>query len=481
MQNLLMIVFYALTFYAFLPGLISRTFGFRAFKRGRVKREIALTFDDGPDPRYTAQLLDLLKRYDAKATFFVVGAHADKHPELLRRMREEGHVIGIHNYEHKTNWFMRPRTVKRHIAQTEEVIKQATGQGTVYYRPPWGIVNVFDYSLRNFQIVLWSSLFGDWRLKLGADRLRQRMMRKLRPGEVLLLHDCGMTPGADEHAPANMLLALEPYLEEGTRRGFKFVGIDEMIAVTDKAKSLVPSRSKRVMIRLWLGWESLFHFVFRTIPVGSPSPSFHYRVMKYTGKTLPLNNEGDQLVKGDPIVELHFDNKLLLEMAHRSRSPIAAAIRLVREVEKRLPLLAADIQRNPEASKAKAVYGVTMIHRGADRLGFTVHALPDGLFAKMSKIYLTLLNRVLTPSSKQDNSKERVASEEVIAPHIVLFNMPDMLAMAAPAGSDSASRKDGTKARAPRYKGKQTERDKPSTLELQEEEMEGAAIGKHGG
>lgn len=442
MQNLFLLLFYALTFYAFLPGLISRMFGFRAFKRGRVKREIALTFDDGPDPRYTPLLLDLLKRYNAKATFFVVGAHAEKHPELLRRMRDEGHVIGIHNYEHKTNWLMRPKKVKWHIQRTQEVIKDATGLDAIYYRPPWGIVNAFDYSPSNhLQIILWSAIFGDWKYKLGADRLRQRMMKKMRPGEVLLLHDCGMTPGADEHAPANMIRALESYLAEGERRGFRFVGIDEMIALTDKAIGLVPSRLKRMMIWLWLRWESLFHTVFRTKPIGLPSPTFHYRMTEYHGASIDIGG-GVTLENKDKIVELHFDNRTLLEIAHKSATPIAAAIRLVRMVEKQLPTVASVLARDPEAVKAKTLYGVTMIHRGATKLGFGVHELPSGIFASMSKIYLKVLMRVLTPTPKHSESDKKSSRHAVeLKPHILTYPIPNLLQLASAESEAAASSK----------------------------------------
>ncbi|EFM09369.1 polysaccharide deacetylase [Paenibacillus curdlanolyticus YK9] len=447
MQNLLMLIFYVFSFYAFLPGLISRTFGFRAFKRGRVEREIALTFDDGPDPRYTPQLLDLLKRYGAKATFFVVGAHAEQHPELLKRMVEEGHVIGIHNYEHKTNWLMRPKTVKRHIHRTEDVIKRATGSRAIYYRPPWGIVNMFDYSLGNLHIILWSSLFGDWRYKLGAKRLEQRLMRKLKAGEVILLHDCGTTPGADERAPENMIKALEAYVAEGTRRGFRFVAIDEMIALTEKSKALVPSRVKRIMIRLWLSWEQIFHTVYRTIPVGYPEPSFHYRMTKYHGGDLPLGENQEPLRKGDPIVELHFDNKLLMKIAHKSSSPIASAIRLVRAMEKELPHLAAVIGEDPIAREAKAMYGVTMITRGADRLGFQIHDLPKGVFLRVTKLYLRLLMSVLTPSNKSgsDKKSDKLASE--IIPRIVTFSIPELLKIAQSAKVVSVQEKESRRNR----------------------------------
>jgi peptidoglycan-N-acetylglucosamine deacetylase len=476
MQNLFLLLFYGLTFYAFLPGLISRMFGFRAFKRGRVKREIALTFDDGPDPHYTLQLLDLLKHYNAKATFFVVGAHAEKHPELLKRMHDEGHVIGIHNYEHKTNWFMRPKKVKWHIQRTQEIIKEAIGQDAVYYRPPWGIVNAFDYSPGHLQIILWSAIFGDWRYKLGADRLRQRMMKKMRPGEVLLLHDCGMTPGADEHAPENMIQALEAYLAEAVQRGFTFVGIDEMIALTDKAVGLVPSRFKRILIWLWLQWEGLFHRMFRTKPVGSPSPSFHYRMVKYHGASIDIGS-GKTLNNGDPIVELHFDNKLLFEIAHKSATPIAAAIRLVHMVEKQLPALATVLSRDEEAAKAKSLYGVTMIHRGASKLGFGIHELPAGMFASMSKIYLKVLMRVLTPTPKHSESNKRSSRHAVeLKPHIVTYPISELLLLASSEAAAAAEHKSvGVNKPRPMKQGAVHS---SQELELDFEQLDGSAADK---
>ncbi|GLX69450.1 YkoP family protein [Paenibacillus glycanilyticus] len=426
MLQLLLWAFYFLSLYAFIPALISRVFGFRVFKRGRVASEIALTFDDGPDPEYTPQLLDLLARYQAKATFFVVGSHAEKHPELLRRMQDEGHVIGIHNYVHKTNWFMRPKTVRNQIELTSDVIREATGIRSAFYRPPWGIINMFDIAKRDrLQIILWSAIFGDWNAKLGAERLKQKMMQKMRPGEVLLLHDCGRTPGADPTAPANMLIALEAYLEEATKRGFRFVGIAEMIKLTEKT----PKRSiaKKAMVGAWLLYEKAFHVVFRLKHVEGEHTPFHYRVIKYHGNSIKLADNGD-LKSGDKIVELHFDNKMLSTIALQSSSPLATGIRLLREMDQALPALARTLADDPEVAGVRALYGVTMIHRGADRLGFQVEPLPDGLFARSTRIYLKVLTSVLTP--KQRNARGK-AKRDSILPHMLLMPIEQILSFAA--------------------------------------------------
>ncbi len=412
MENLLVWGFYFLSLYAFIPGLISRLFGFRVFKRGLADKEIALTFDDGPDPVYTPMLLDLLARHRAKATFFVVGSHAEQHPELLRRMRDEGHTVGIHNYVHKSNWIMRPKTVKRQIALTSAVIEQAIGETPVYYRPPWGIVNLFDFSKKGqYKIVLWSGIFGDWKAHETSDRLKRRLLKKLRPGEVMLLHDCGRTLGADEDAPAQMLEALEVYLEEGGRKGFRFVGVPTLMELTEKNKAKRPTAFNRLLAGAWLQYEKLFHLVFRLKPVASEKggrPVFHYRKVAYNGPPIELS-EGERIVKGDPLAEIHLDNEMLRQAAVRSSSPLAVIIRLLREMESALPALSAAVLNDPAMDKVKALYGVTMIHNGTDKLGFQVFDLPENLFAKASRIYLKILFRILSAKPRAKSRKPRGA------------------------------------------------------------------------
>ncbi|XEC93113.1 polysaccharide deacetylase family protein [Paenibacillus tarimensis] len=428
MENLLLWGFYILTFYAFLPGIISRTFGFRVFKKGRVEREIALTFDDGPDPEYTPKLLDLLAKYEAKATFFVVGVNAERNPELLVRMKDEGHNIGIHNYVHKSNWLMRPKAVKKQIHRTSEVIKKATGSKSAFYRPPWGIVNLFDFSnLGYLQIILWSSMFGDWRRRVGVDRLTKRMMKKLRPGEVVLLHDCGTTLGADQEAPANMLRALEIYLREGRKRGYRFVTISEMIELTDKAKVKRPQSGKfriglfkRAVVSLWMGWERLFHILFRLEPIDGGKSIFHFRIREYKGEPLQLNN-GARIGKNDRIIELHFDNGKLLHAMRGSKSVLHTAIYMIREVEKAMPKLAAQIAGRREYEDVRGLYGISMIHRGSESFGFHVFDLPEGLFNKMTQFYLRLLIKVLHPAGKGRMDGKRAS----LVPRMMVMSMED--------------------------------------------------------
>lgn len=428
MENMILWCFYILTFYAFLPGIVSRIFGFRVFKRGKSERELCLTFDDGPDAHYTLLLLDLLKKYEAKATFFVVGVNAEKHPDIIKRIHDEGHLIGIHNYVHKSNWLMRPRTVKRQIKKTLDIIHKITGQKTVYYRPPWGIVNLFDFtSLGYLHIILWSAMFGDWRKRVGAERLERRMMKKLRGGEVLLLHDCGTTFGADPDAPANMLIALERFLQAAQAKDLRCIRIDEMIETTDQSLSHSRSQAsrmkpgKKMLVKLWLAWERCFHVLFRLKKTSDPDPSMYYRITRYHGQDVTMR-DGRVLTKGDPVMELHFDNKKMYEMGMKSRSTMQVAIQVIRMVEKSLPYFAEQLISKPELAKVKALFGITMIHRGSEKFGFNVLDLPKGLFARLTKMYLKILLFVIHPNGQarlKDRSHELVPKRLVLSSEIV--------------------------------------------------------------
>ena len=183
------------TIYMLLPYILTRIIGYGVFSKARTSNAIALTFDDGPHPKYTPLLLDLLKKHDAKATFFVLGAMAEKYPDLIRRMHEEGHQIGIHNYTHKTNWLLFPWSVRTdHIKKSADIVEDIIGTRPAFYRPPWGVINFFDLYLRKrFHIVLWSVMVSDWRSSepRDADRMRDKLLAQCKGGAVVLLHDSG--------------------------------------------------------------------------------------------------------------------------------------------------------------------------------------------------------------------------------------------------------------------------------------------------
>ncbi|MGR6342060.1 polysaccharide deacetylase family protein [Priestia megaterium] len=222
------IIFFVLL-YTVVPYFLSRGLGVKVFKRGRDLSKVAFTFDDGPNPIYTPILLDLLKENNVKATFFVVGTKVEKYPELIQRMHNEGHLIGIHNYLHHSNWFMSPWKVRKGLEETAKVIEAITGVTPIYYRPPWGMLNLFDFVRKGtYKIILWSIMAEDWRTSGGSEKIKHRLA-KIKGGDVILLHDCGDTFGAEIDAPRNTINALKDVLKAVKTKGFTCVRVDELL------------------------------------------------------------------------------------------------------------------------------------------------------------------------------------------------------------------------------------------------------------
>lgn len=158
----------------------------------RAGRRVALTFDDGPDPQRTPAVLDLLARQGVRATFFVVGARAEAHPELVRRMVAEGHVVGNHSYTHSWRFPLRSlgRTMEE-LCCTGEVLHRITGRQPRLFRPPFGVTNpTIARAVRRLGLdpVGWSIRSLDT-MGQSPERVAARILRRLHPGAVILLHD----------------------------------------------------------------------------------------------------------------------------------------------------------------------------------------------------------------------------------------------------------------------------------------------------
>ncbi|WP_410892724.1 polysaccharide deacetylase family protein [Neobacillus sp. 204] len=214
--------------YAILPTIIIRVNGWRITKRIN-EAAIAITFDDGPNPEYTPLLLDLLKKYGVKASFFVVGSKVKAYPDIIKRMSQEGHTIGIHHYDHISSWIVSPFQLNKQLQMTEQAIQECTNERVDFYRPPWGHFNIFSLLLsKRYKIIMWSHIFGDWKVAKGKNGLLNQLLQTTEAGSVLLLHDCGETLGADRLAPSYMLKSLEIYLQENVNKGTKFITLKEV-------------------------------------------------------------------------------------------------------------------------------------------------------------------------------------------------------------------------------------------------------------
>ncbi|MFC0215135.1 hypothetical protein ACFFK0_22315 [Paenibacillus chartarius] len=170
------------------------------------------------------------------------------------------------------------------------------------------------------------------------------------------------------------------------------------------------SRRKRWMVGAWLTWERLFHTWFGVKPIDSASPLFYYRVCKYKGQDIVFPDH-ERIVSGDKVVELHFNNRMLVGLGVELPSIVQLAARLIHDTKHILPVIAERMETEPEFAGAKGVYGITMIHRGTQRLGFTVLDLPAGMFRMMTQIYLTALLYVIHPEGKERSQTSKVRFE----------------------------------------------------------------------
>jgi peptidoglycan/xylan/chitin deacetylase (PgdA/CDA1 family) len=201
---------------ALWPG--SRIFGEALIPPSRPG-ELALTFDDGPNPAWTPRLLEILAGHDVRATFFLVGKFAQAEPEVVRRIAEAGHLIGNHSWSHPNLALTPASRVQKELARTKETLEQIAGAPVRYFRPPFGARRPVVFRVaRSLGMVpvLWNAMTSDWR-EPSSDRIAERLMRRIdqlqRRGRAanIVLHDGShLNLGADRGpsvAAAEMLVA----------------------------------------------------------------------------------------------------------------------------------------------------------------------------------------------------------------------------------------------------------------------------------
>jgi peptidoglycan/xylan/chitin deacetylase (PgdA/CDA1 family) len=152
---------------------------------------LALTFDDGPYPPYTERLLDVLKEKKAHATFFLVAEQAQKHPDLVRRMKEEGHTVGLHAFRHRDFLKLTEDEKQKELETGKKILQSITGKEPLYWRPPHGFrdFSVMEAAAKQkLTVVNWSVVPRDW---TGIDKqeIYNRVMDKAEAGSIVLLHD----------------------------------------------------------------------------------------------------------------------------------------------------------------------------------------------------------------------------------------------------------------------------------------------------
>ena len=202
-----------------------RLFGNFICGGNKSKKQVALTFDDGPDPRSTPQLLELLRAEKIHAAFFCIGKNVAANPELAAQIVREGHLLENHSYSHSnlTNFYL-PARLRAELLQAQQTIANACGVAPRFFRPPIGLSNASTFRVAhalNLQVIGWTIRSFDTVIA-QPEKIVARITRGLRPGAIILLHD-GNIPAARLVPTVKLLLAT---LRE---RGYDAVRLDKLL------------------------------------------------------------------------------------------------------------------------------------------------------------------------------------------------------------------------------------------------------------
>ena len=192
---------------------------------------VALTFDDGPSPKWTPLILDELKKAGVKATFFMLGEHVAKYPEVARRVALEGHEIENHTYTHHVLLYYKPYELVKEVRDAEKIIRDVTGVTTRYFRPPkaW-LTNQEKIQLQEmgYKVVLWSLNSKDW-VTFDDKYMIKYILHHVRPGDIILFHDSGGTFSTEGGDRQETVLAISRVIERLKERGYRFVTVSELV------------------------------------------------------------------------------------------------------------------------------------------------------------------------------------------------------------------------------------------------------------
>lgn len=359
--------------YVGLPSLLVQRLGLGLVREGRQgERVVALTFDDGPDPRTTPAVLDALREAGARATFFVLAERAEACPDLVRRMLAEGHEVGSHGARHRHAWLRSPWGAWRDPGAGARRVSKVAGRPVRLFRPPHGgytLATVLGGRAAGLTGAHWSVEGGDWHPRATPQRLREHLGARVRPGAVVVLHDAG--PGARVTGPG-----LPGVLADLRARGYRVVPLGEL-------PGAAPLRPSDVPRRVMGGLDAVLDRLGGVRPAGGRADNL-FRVGRVR---FPLAGvrlaDGTPLPPGTPAAEFHVNNPLMVDLGLRR------SLRLARDDFREV---ASDLTRRPELRDAQAVFCLSALSPLLATLGFETYDLPPATARRLRR-WANLLRR----------------------------------------------------------------------------------------
>ncbi|MBO8137621.1 MAG: polysaccharide deacetylase family protein [Desulfotomaculum sp.] len=227
---------------AFLAAVITVTLVFAAVTAADTitHKRVLITFDDGPDPRYTPAILDVLAEHNIKAVFFVTGKACQEHPQIVKRIVKEGHVLGNHTYSHFIIKGAKPSLIIKEVTMTDNIIKKLTGKSTNYFRPPTGEIDKEAYDVLKdlgMKVLMWDLGLEKKAIK-SAHKMVEHLVGRIgwRRNLVILMHD-GSPHG--RYSREKTVEALPVLITELKNQGFSFINPSSL-----EGKEFINKRSK---------------------------------------------------------------------------------------------------------------------------------------------------------------------------------------------------------------------------------------------
>ena len=208
---------------AFGSARISSNYHVKAFcnNASETEKKIALTFDDGPSI-FTLEVLDLLKKYDAKATFFCIGKNVEAHPEIVKKIIAEGHLVGNHSYSHSKFFdFYNAKKIIEEIQKTDELLEKITSKKINFFRPPYGVTTPSirrALKLTGHKVIGWNIRSLDGGTK-DQNLIFNRIIKRVSPGVIVLLHDTG----------SHSVSVLEQFLQFLQQNKYEVISVEELL------------------------------------------------------------------------------------------------------------------------------------------------------------------------------------------------------------------------------------------------------------
>ncbi len=168
-----------------VPSLLQLPLGSMVWRMPKARREVYLTFDDGPTPEVTNEVLGILDQFGAKATFFGIGKNVEAHPDIWQNVISGGHSIGHHTYSHMNGWKV---NLKDYVADSE---KAAELVDSPLFRPPYGRISPRKAKAlgKKYNIIMWSVLSGDFDRSIDSEQVSKNVLKNLKPGDIVVFHD----------------------------------------------------------------------------------------------------------------------------------------------------------------------------------------------------------------------------------------------------------------------------------------------------